>query len=1052
MVTKENLLICSLRWSEGTNYKNSFFPFEKQYEKKGLNYKVFVYEPNKEKEQEFIAKYNFMGEYIYYRVYKFYESLVEEIQKNKWEHIIFLDYNDTFFCGDPNELIEKLNSQPNNVVFGCETNLFPGMDVINTWSFKFDPGDPPYVNGGMFSGPAEAMLDMFREVKKIADENHCFFGSEQGIYHLLNQSGKITLDVNRDLFYNIIHTQVGRDFLMDTGRPEIVSTGAKPCFIHQNGIWPEKTGLYPLFNDRFNVNSTRLSIVTSYYNSEPFIDEQAQSILDQSYQNWEWIICNDFSTDGTRQKLEELAKKDSRIRLVDLKVKKEVWWNPQIYATGDIVCPIDGDDKILPGAFDKIVYYFDKFPDIVLLHFNANKYNQTLPSVKEDLLTNFYDNVYISRDNISFLDAFERLWPQRSCIFGYLRIFRNLPGLDFKVHPDGDACSSNDGQWLLYLEERGKCMAIPRTTYLARQHGNSENFRNWNIRGEANLITDTQKRRQGMDLEMPRISDYFNEIYVAAESVYLSQLNWETKKKKVCFFNYQYSAKQKLKLKELFFDHEIFFDGDAKIYDYCFIQIRQDSVDVEIMNLLDKTSGMVSLYCDNAHLHHNNRTGKNTLNEIKESISKKYRFYWNNQENRVLMYLFDEMQINKTTESMEMDQILLKGYEETPIVIQERKTVDNEAYFSFIDGPRVTINGNRDSEYLVKFIDLDTKKEVFTSLIKNNHWTACSVKYEMNWAIEVYENNILWKSHKFDPTGKRVYIHIDSNSLGDTLAWFPYVEEYRKQKNCTVICSTHRNYFFEGKYPEIEFVKPGDIVQNLYASFGIGWYYNDQGEVEKFRNPYDFKGFPLQQTASDILNMNYSEIKPLINIKDKGRRIPGKRPYVCIAPHASALAKYWNLPGGWQGLINWLRNQGYDVVMITQEPLNDAWHDSKLGGKLTGVIDKTGDKPLDDRINDIKHAAAFIGVGSGLSWLAWAIDTPVLMISGFSEEWTEFQQNCVRVINETGCRGCFNRARLDAADWKWCPDHKNTPRQFECTKLISLEQVIGAFKKLEIKK
>jgi len=42
-------------------------------------------------------------------------------------------------------------------------------------------------------------------------------------------------------------------------------------------------------------------------------------------------------------------------------------------------------------------------------------------------------------------------------------------------------------------EERGICMAIPRTTYLARNHGNSENYRNWNIRGEANLITDTQK-------------------------------------------------------------------------------------------------------------------------------------------------------------------------------------------------------------------------------------------------------------------------------------------------------------------------------------------------------------------------------------------------------------------------------------------------------------------------------------------------------------------------------------------------------------------------------
>lgn len=788
----------------------------------------------------------------------------------------------------------------------------------------------------------------------------------------------------------------------------------------------------------------KLSIVTSYYNCSEYIKQQARSILGQSYQDWEWIICDDYSTDNTKEILEQLALSDSRIRLVDPKFKKEIWWNPQTYATGDIVCPIDGDDAILPNTFEKIVHYFNLFPDVVLLHFNANKYDRFIPESPENYLDGFYDNVYISRDNISFLDAFERLWHQRSCIFGYLRIFRNLPDLHFKVHEDGDECSSNDGQWLLYLEERGKCLAIPRTVYLARQHASSENFRNWNIRGEANLVTHAQERRRNMDLEMPRISDYFNEIYVAAESTYFSKLNWESEKKQICFLNYGYNDRQKSKLKELFFDHEIYFDSSDRNFDYTFVRIKQsDNVDSIKKHLLN-CSGRVTLFCDNVHLHHNNRTGKNTLDEIKIFLNSVSPFYWNFQENRAIINLNKEF--DKKNKS-EMKEILLNGYEKSPLNPQENRTPQNVAYFSFIGGPRVTIAGNKDAEYLVKFIDLESKNEVYSTIIKNNCWCSCSVQYAMDWLIEIHEDGKLWKTHRYNPEGKRVYIHLDSNSLGDTLAWFPYVEEYRKIKNCQVICSTHRNYFFKGLYPEIEFVEPGEVVHNLYASFGIGWYYKD-GEIEKYKNPYDFKKFPLQQTAADILNITYEEVKPLIDIKDKGRTIPGNKPYICIGPHASALAKYWNNPGGWQGLVDYIRSKGYDVVMITQEPLGDQWHDSKLGGKLEGVIDKTGDISLDDRINDLLHSSGFIGVGSGLSWLSWAVGTKVMLISGFSEIWTEFQSNCVRLINERGCKGCFNRSVLDPADWYWCPDHKDTPKHFECTRNISLEEAQRGFDEL----
>ena len=159
------------------------------------------------------------------------------------------------------------------------------------------------------------------------------------------------------------------------------------------------------------------------------------------------------------------------------------------------------------------MYWVVSSVPIVPFYFNANKYSETFPQTPDKLFDNYKDNVYISRDNDSFLEGFEKLWPQRSSIFGYLRIFRNLPGLHFPEHADGDACSSNDGQWLLMLEERGKWMSIPRTLYIAREHGASENFTRWNQRGEAQLAIDAKERRTHFVLEQPRNLKYFDDVY-----------------------------------------------------------------------------------------------------------------------------------------------------------------------------------------------------------------------------------------------------------------------------------------------------------------------------------------------------------------------------------------------------------------------------------------------------------------------------------------------------------------------------------------------------------
>ncbi len=390
-----------------------------------------------------------------------------------------------------------------------------------------------------------------------------------------------------------------------------------------------------------------------------------------------------------------------------------------------------------------------------------------------------------------------------------------------------------------------------------------------------------------------------------------------------------------------------------------------------------------------------------------------------------------------------MKEILIKEYNN--LIKKPIKSLfpTNNIYSTFVNGAKIEILGDIKKKYKVQFIDRNTNKLLHETEISNNMWSKLNKQYYIDCLIKVIDletNEIV--EHTFNAEDKKVYIHFASKALGDTIAWVPYAEEFRKKHKCKLIVSTFHNKMFEENYPNIKFIEPGTIQKDLYAMYEVGWHYNEEEKIDYNRNPLDFRKIPLQGAAYSILGLESKEIKPKLTFKNTGPTIEGD--YVIIAPHGSAHAKYWNRKDGWQTVINYLNNKGYKVVMITQEPLGDEWHDSKLGGTLTGVIDKTGNHPLSERANDIMNAKAFIGIGSGLSWLAWALETPVVMISGFSEAYSEFE-DCERISPpKNKCSGCFNRIRLNGGDWEWCPDHKNTNRMFECTKSITPDLVINS--------
>lgn len=113
-----------------------------------------------------------------------------------------------------------------------------------------------------------------------------------------------------------------------------------------------------------------VTVLMPTYNSCDYIAETIDSVLNQTYRNFEFIIVDDFSTDGTREIIESFMAKDARIKLVDGE-KKGIGGALHLgcmLAKGKYIARIDADDNCLPTRLAEEVAYLEKYPQIVLVN------------------------------------------------------------------------------------------------------------------------------------------------------------------------------------------------------------------------------------------------------------------------------------------------------------------------------------------------------------------------------------------------------------------------------------------------------------------------------------------------------------------------------------------------------------------------------------------------------------------------------------------------------------------------------------------------------------
>ena len=118
-----------------------------------------------------------------------------------------------------------------------------------------------------------------------------------------------------------------------------------------------------------------VSIILPTYNGKRFLRESIESVINQTYKDWELIVVNDCSTDNTLQIIEEYAQKDNRIKYITNEINSKL---PQSLnngfklAKGEYYTWTSDDNKYYPTAIEEMVQFLDINNDVDLVSFNFN--------------------------------------------------------------------------------------------------------------------------------------------------------------------------------------------------------------------------------------------------------------------------------------------------------------------------------------------------------------------------------------------------------------------------------------------------------------------------------------------------------------------------------------------------------------------------------------------------------------------------------------------------------------------------------------------------------
>jgi glycosyltransferase involved in cell wall biosynthesis len=129
-----------------------------------------------------------------------------------------------------------------------------------------------------------------------------------------------------------------------------------------------------------NLNEDQLpkvSIFTPTHNAEKFIAETWEAVREQTYENFEWVIVDDGSTDDTVKILKEFRAADPRIKIFEFPPTNRIGYLKKAatgLCTGSILVELDHDDWLTTNCLQRVVDTFATDPKIGMVYSNSAEY------------------------------------------------------------------------------------------------------------------------------------------------------------------------------------------------------------------------------------------------------------------------------------------------------------------------------------------------------------------------------------------------------------------------------------------------------------------------------------------------------------------------------------------------------------------------------------------------------------------------------------------------------------------------------------------------------
>ncbi len=232
----------------------------------------------------------------------------------------------------------------------------------------------------------------------------------------------------------------------------------------------------------------KFSVLIAHYNNAKYFKECYQSLLEQTYKNWEAIILDDASEEREKNLVKQIIEGDNRFKYFENTENKGVGFTKSKLielANGEIVGYLDPDDALLPTAIEKSISIFKNDEKAVLTYSRFMSCDQNLKPISA-----FKSAQQVQNDDPYFFNIPVQI-AHFVCFKKEVYLTTDKMNTELKISEDQDL--------YLKLYEKGKIVFINETNYLYRTHSGGisqndhkkESYEYW-----AKVIWNAMQRRK----------------------------------------------------------------------------------------------------------------------------------------------------------------------------------------------------------------------------------------------------------------------------------------------------------------------------------------------------------------------------------------------------------------------------------------------------------------------------------------------------------------------------------------------------------------------------